>query len=246
MNTISLNLEQVRARIQAACQAAGRAPAEVTLLAVSKTFGPEAVRAAAACGQRAFGENYLQEAVEKMAQLAEDADAPTLEWHCIGPIQSNKTRLVAEHFDWAHTVDRLKTAQRLSQQRPPGRPALNVCIQVNIDGGTNKAGVAPQEALSLAREVASLQGLALRGVMTIPEPAPGYEAQLALHQRARDLFEQLRADTALHGVLAERGHALDTVSMGMTSDLEAAIAAGSTMVRVGTAIFGGRPAKPAG
>ncbi len=244
MNTISLNIEQVRGRIAAACRAAGRDPSGVTLLAVSKTFGPEAVRAAAACGQRAFGENYLQEAVDKMAALGDAVRG--LEWHCIGPIQSNKTRLVAEHFDWAHTVDRLKTAQRLSQQRPPGRPALNVCIQVNIDGGTNKAGVAPQEALSLAREVASLQGLALRGVMTIPEPAPGYEAQLALHQRARDLFEQLRADTALHGVLAERGHALDTVSMGMTSDLEAAIAAGSTMVRVGTAIFGGRPAKPAG
>ncbi len=235
MNTISLNLEQVRARIQAACQAAGRAPAEVTLLAVSKTFGPEAVRAAAACGQRAFGENYLQEAVEKMAQLAEDADAPTLEWHCIGPIQSNKTRLVAEHFDWAHTVDRLKTAQRLSQQRPAHRAPLNVCIQVNIDGGANKAGVMPEETLALAREIATLPGLALRGLMTIPEPAADFESQRAVHLRARALFDQLRA----HGL------ALDTLSMGMTSDLEAAIAAGSTMVRVGTAIFGGRPMKTA-
>ncbi len=235
MNTISLNLEQVRARIQAACQAAGRAPAEVTLLAVSKTFGPEAVRAAAACGQRAFGENYLQEAVEKMAQLAEDADAPTLEWHCIGPIQSNKTRLVAEHFDWAHTVDRLKTAQRLSQQRPAHRAPLNVCIQVNIDGGANKAGVMPEETLALAREIASLPGLALRGLMTIPEPAADFESQRAVHLRARALFDQLRA----------QGLALDTLSMGMTSDLEAAIAAGSTMVRVGTAIFGGRPMKTA-
>ncbi len=235
MNTISLNLEQVRARIQAACQAAGRAPAEVTLLAVSKTFGPEAVRAAAACGQRAFGENYLQEAVEKMAQLAEDADAPTLEWHCIGPIQSNKTRLVAEHFDWAHTVDRLKTAQRLSQQRPAHRAPLNVCIQVNIDGGANKAGVMPEETLALAREIAALPGLALRGLMTIPEPAADFESQRAVHLRARALFDQLRA----------QGLALDTLSMGMTSDLEAAIAAGSTMVRVGTAIFGGRPMKTA-
>ncbi len=235
MNTISLNLEQVRARIQAACQAAGRAPAEVTLLAVSKTFGPEAVRAAAACGQRAFGENYLQEAVEKMAQLAEDADAPTLEWHCIGPIQSNKTRLVAEHFDWAHTVDRLKTAQRLSQQRPAHRAPLNVCIQVNIDGGANKAGVMPEETLALAREIAPLPGLALRGLMTIPEPAADFESQRAVHLRARALFDQLRA----------QGLAVDTLSMGMTSDLEAAIAAGSTMVRVGTAIFGGRPMKTA-
>ncbi len=232
MNTISLNLEQVRARIQAACQTAGRAPAEVTLLAVSKTFGPEAVRAAAACGQRAFGENYLQEAVEKMAQLAEDADAPTLEWHCIGPIQSNKTRLVAEHFDWAHTVDRLKTAQRLSQQRPAHRAPLNVCIQVNIDGGANKAGVMPEETLALAREIAPLPGLALRGLMTIPEPAADFESQRAVHLRARALFDQLRA----------QGLALDTLSMGMTSDLEAAIAAGSTMVRVGTAILGSRNA----
>jgi pyridoxal phosphate enzyme (YggS family) len=233
MNTISLNLEQVRARIEAACQAAGRAPAEVTLLAVSKTFGPEAVRAAAACGQRAFGENYLQEAVEKMAQLAEDADAPTLEWHCIGPIQSNKTRLVAEHFDWAHTVDRLKTAQRLSQQRPAHLAPLNVCIQVNIDGGANKAGVMPEETLALAREIAPLPGLVLRGLMTIPEPAADFESQRAVHLRARALFNQLRA----------QGLAVDTLSMGMTSDLEAAIAAGSTMVRVGTAIFGGRPMK---
>lgn len=235
MNTISFNIEQVRARIRAACQAAGRAPAEVTLLAVSKTFGPQAVRAAAACGQRAFGENYLQEAVEKMAQLAEDADAPPLEWHCIGPIQSNKTRLVAEHFDWAHTVDRLKTAQRLSQQRPAHLAPLNVCIQVNIDGGANKAGVMPEETLALAREIAPLPGLALRGLMTIPEPAADFESQRAVHLRARALFDQLRA----------QGLALDTLSMGMTSDLEAAIAAGSTMVRVGTAIFGGRPMKTA-
>jgi hypothetical protein len=193
------------------------------------------VRAAAECGQRAFGENYLQEAVEKMAQLAEDADAPPLEWHCIGPIQSNKTRLVAEHFNWAHTVDRLKTAQRLSQQRPAHLAPLNVCIQVNIDGGANKAGVMPEETLALAREIAALPGLALRGLMTIPEPAPDFESQRAVHLRARALFDQLRA----------QGLPMDTLSMGMTSDLEAAIAAGSTMVRVGTAIFGGRPMKTA-
>ncbi len=235
MNTISLNIEQVRARIAAACQAAGRAPSEVTLLAVSKTFGPEAVREAAASGQRAFGENYLQEAVEKMAHLEGVAGVPHLEWHCIGPIQSNKTRLVAEHFDWAHTVDRLKIAQRLSQQRPAHRGPLNVCLQVNIDGGANKSGVAPEEVLALAREIAPLPGLVLRGLMTIPEPAPDFASQRAVHLRARALFDQLRA----------QGLALDTLSMGMTADLEAAIAAGSTMVRVGTAIFGGRPAKAA-
>ncbi len=226
MNTISFNLEQVRGRITAACRAAGRDPASVTLLAVSKTFGPEAVREAMACGQRAFGENYLQEAVDKMAQLA----GAGLQWHCIGPIQSNKSRLVAEHFDWAHTVDRLKIAQRLSQQRPAHRAPLNVCLQVNIDGGANKSGVSPQEALALAREVSRLPGLALRGLMTIPEPAPDFESQRAVHQRARALFDQLR----------EQGLAVDTLSMGMTDDLEAAIAAGSTMVRVGSAIFGKR------
>ena len=243
MNTISLNIEHVRARIAQACQAAGRDPSQVTLLAVSKTFGPQAVRDAAACGQRAFGENYLQEAVDKMAALA--AQVPGLQWHCIGPIQSNKTRLVAEHFDWAHTVDRLKTAQRLSQQRPAQRPPLNVCLQVNIDGGPNKAGVAPGEALLLAREVAALPGLALRGLMTIPEPTPDVQAQRAVHERARALFEQLRADPLLSETLRAQGSRLDTLSMGMTSDLEAAIAAGSTMVRVGTAIFGERPVKNA-
>ena len=217
MNTISFNLEQVRSRIAAACRAAGRDPASVTLLAVSKTFAPEAVREAMACGQRAFGENYLQEAVDKMAQLA----GAGLQWHCIGPIQSNKTRLVAEHFDWAHTVDRLKIAQRLSQQRPTHLAPLNVCLQVNIDGGANKSGVPPQEALALAREVSRLPGLTLRGLMTIPEPAPDFESQRAVHQQARALFDQLRA----------QGLALDTLSMGMTDDLEAAIAAGSTMVR---------------
>lgn len=201
---------------------------EVTLLAVSKTFGPEAVREAFAAGQTAFGENYIQEAVEKIALLQ---DLP-LQWHCIGPIQSNKTRLVAAHFDWAHTVDRLKVAQRLSEQRPEGMAALQVCIQVNVDGGVTKAGVAPDEVLELAREVARLPRLALRGLMTIPEPAADFAAQKAVHLKAKALFEELK----------EAGLALDTLSMGMTADLEAAIAAGSTMVRVGTAIFGGRPA----
>ena len=202
--------------------------ADVTLLAVSKTFGPGAVREAHAAGQLAFGENYVQEALQKMADLA---DLP-LQWHCIGPLQSNKTRPVAEHFDWVHTVDRLKIAERLAAQRPPERPPLNVCIQVNVDGGPTKAGVAPAEALALARAVAALPGLRLRGIMTIPEPASNFVAARALHASARAVFDQLNA----------AGLALDTLSMGMSADLEAAVAEGSTLVRVGSAIFGGRPA----
>jgi len=229
MTTIGHNLHTVRERMAAACAAAQRPVEDVTLLAVSKTFGPDAVRQAHQAGQRAFGENYIQEAVEKIALLS---DLP-LEWHCIGPIQSNKTRLVAQHFDWAHTVDRLKIAQRLSEQRPEGRAPLSVCIQVNIDGGPSKSGVAPQEAGDLAREVARLPGLRLRGLMTIPEPVEEFEAQKAVHERAADLFQALR----------EGGLEQVALSMGMSADLEAAIAAGSTMVRVGTAIFGGRPSK---
>ena len=230
MTTIPGNLQHVRARIATACQRAGRGVEEVTLLAVSKTFGADAVRAAAAAGQRAFGENYIQEGVEKIAALRDLG----LMWHCIGPIQSNKTRLVAEHFDWVHTVDRLKIPERLSAQRPADRPPLNVCIQVNIDGGANKSGVAPGEALALARAVAALPQLKLRGLMSIPEIAPDFEAARAVHASARALFDQLNAD----------GLGLDTLSMGMSDDLEAAIAAGSTMVRVGTAIFGSRASKP--
>ena len=230
MTTIAAKLQDVRARIATACQSAGRSVQDVTLLAVSKTFGPEAVRAAATAGQRAFGENYIQEGVDKIVALRDLA----LEWHCIGPVQSNKTRLVAEHFDWVHTVDRLKIAERLSAQRPADRPPLNVCIQVNIDGGANKSGVAPGEALALARAVAALPQLKLRGLMSIPEIAPDFEAARAVHAGARALFDQLNAD----------GLGLDTLSMGMSDDLEAAIAAGSTMVRVGTAIFGSRASKP--
>ena len=230
MTTIPGNLQHVRARIATACQRAGRGVEEVTLLAVSKTFGADAVRAAAAAGQRAFGENYIQEGVEKIAALRDLG----LMWHCIGPIQSNKTRLVAEHLDWVHTVDRLKIAERLSAQRPADRPPLNVCIQVNIDGGANKSGVAPGEALALARAVAALPQLKLRGLMSIPEIAPDFEAARAVHASARALFDQLNAD----------GLGLDTLSMGMSDDLEAAIPAGSTMVRIGTAIFGSRAPKP--
>jgi pyridoxal phosphate enzyme (YggS family) len=226
MTTITRNLQSVLQRVAAACQEAGRDVKEVTLLAVSKTFGPEAVREAAAAGQQAFGENYIQEAVEKIALLG-DLD---LQWHCIGPIQSNKTRLVATHFDWAHTVDRLKVAQRLSEQRPAGLAPLQICIQVNVDGGATKSGVSPADALPLARAIALLPNLRLRGLMTIPEPAADFTAQKAVHLKAKALFDELR----------EAGLALDTLSMGMTADLEAAIAAGSTMVRVGTAIFGTR------
>jgi pyridoxal phosphate enzyme (YggS family) len=229
MTTIRNNLQRVHQRIAQACAQAQRPVTDVTLLAVSKTFGPERVREAHDAGQTAFGENYIQEAVEKIALLQ---DLP-LQWHCIGPVQSNKTRLVATHFDWVHSIDRLKIAQRLSEQRPPGLAPLQVCIQVNIDGGATKAGVAPRDVQALAGEIALLPRLALRGLMTIPEPTDDVDAQRALHLRARELFDQLN----------DAGLRLDTLSMGMTADLEAAIAAGSTMVRVGTAIFGGRPAK---
>jgi pyridoxal phosphate enzyme (YggS family) len=226
--SIAQNLETVRARIRSACAAAGRAPEAVRLLAVSKTFPAEDVRAAHAAGQIAFGENYIQEGVDKIAALR---DLP-LQWHCIGPIQSNKTRLVAEHFDWVHSVDRLKIAQRLSDQRPDDMAPLQVCLQVNTDGGETKSGVRPDELVPLVKEVMALPRLVLRGLMTIPDPVDGFEAQVALHQRATALFEQVRTELNLPQ--------WDTLSMGMTADLEAAIAAGSTMVRVGTAIFGGR------
>ena len=229
MTTIGNNLLRVRERIVAACAQAQRPVTEVTLLAVSKTFGPEAVREAHDAGQSAFGENYIQEAVEKIALLGE----LPLHWHCIGPVQSNKTRLVATHFDWVHSIDRLKIAQRLSEQRPPGLAPLNVCVQVNIDGGATKAGVSPREVLALAADIAQLPHMKLRGLMTIPEPVADVAAQRELHLRTKALFDQLN----------NAGLKLDTLSMGMTADLEAAILAGSTMVRIGTAIFGGRPVK---
>lgn len=228
MTMIETNLQAVRARIQQACQSAQRPVEAVTLLAVSKTFGLDAVQTAFTCGQRAFGESYMQEAVAKITALRH----LPLQWHCIGPIQSNKTRLVAEYFDWVHTVDRLKIAQRLSAQRPPYLPELQVCIQVNVDASPTKAGVAPGEALALAREVAQLPNLRLRGIMSIPEPATNFIAACALFKSVRAVFDSLNAS----------GLALDTLSMGMSHDLEAAIHAGSTLVRVGTAIFGERPA----
>jgi len=234
MTTIANNLQQVMGRIAQACQAAGRGPAEVGLLAVSKTFGADAVLQAVAAGQHAFGENYIQEGVDKIAAVRAVVPGVALQWHCIGPIQSNKTRPVAEHFDWVHTVDRLKIAERLSAQRPDHLPPLQVCIQVNIDGGPTKSGVAPADALDLVRAVAKLPRLVVRGLMSIPDHAPEFAAQLAIHLRARTLFDQIAA-------LKEPDLAqFDTLSLGMTADLEAAIQAGSTLVRVGTGIFGGR------
>ena len=227
MNTsIADNIAQVRAQMAGACQAAGRAAGSVQLLAVSKTWGFDAVQAAYAAGQTDFGENYIQEAVDKIAALR---DLP-LVWHCIGPIQSNKTRLVAEHFDWVHSIDRLKIAHRLSEQRPEHLPPLQVCIQVNVDGGVTKSGVSPSDLPQLARAVAALPRLQLRGLMTIPEPAETDAQMRAVHHQAKELFDQLRA----------QGLPLDTLSMGMSADMAAAIAEGSTMVRVGTAIFGKR------
>jgi pyridoxal phosphate enzyme (YggS family) len=228
MTMIGEQLQQVKNRIATACAAAGREVGSVRLLAVSKTFGPEAVAAAHAAGQGAFGENYIQEAIGKIEALA--ALRGELEWHCIGPLQSNKTRVVAEHFDWVHSVDRQKIAERLSAQRPAHLAPLQVCLQVNVDGGANKSGVTPEEALALAHEVAVLPRLQLRGLMAIPEPTLDFAAQRALFMRAAAVYERIR----------NAGIALDTLSLGMSADLEAAIAAGSTMVRVGTAIFGGR------
>ena len=231
MTMIESNLQAVRARMSAACIAAGRDVQSVTLLAVSKTVDADAVRRALAAGQRVFAENYVQEAVDKIQALRQ----LHLQWHCIGPVQSNKTRLVAEHFDWLQSLDRLKIAQRLDAQRPPHMPPLQVCIQVNTDGGPTKAGVAPEALLALAQAITALPRLKLRGIMTIPEPAADFAAACALHARAKQLFDLLNA----------QGLGLDTLSMGMSADLEAAIHAGSTMVRIGSAIFGERSPKPA-
>jgi len=226
MTTIQTNLQAVQARIAAACLSVGRATGEVRLLAVSKTFGAQAVQEAFAAGQTAFGENYIQEAVDKICRLRH----LPLEWHCIGPVQSNKTRLVAENFDWVQTVDRLKIAQRLSEQRPVTLAPLQVCLQVNIDGGTTKSGVAPQDALVLATQVAALPRLRLRGLMCIPDIAINFAAECEVFARARALFDALN----------RQGLELDTLSMGMSADMASAIESGSTMVRVGTAIFGSR------
>lgn len=224
--TIADAIAQVRARIGSACREAGRPEGAVMLLAVSKTQPAAAVAEAADAGQRAFGENYVQEMVDKAHALA----GRGLEWHFIGPLQSNKTRPVAETADWVHSVERLKIAERLSAQRPAGRPPLNVLVQVNVSGEASKSGCAPEDALELARAVACLPGLCLRGLMCIPEPSDD----------AAVLAARFGTLTRLQAALQAEGYAVDTLSMGMSADLEAAVAAGSTMVRVGTAVFGAR------
>jgi len=233
--TLQANLQGVHERITKAARGAGRAPDTIALVAVSKAFPAEAVAAALACGQTDFGENYVQEAVEKIARVRDLAPVTAPTWHFIGPIQSNKTRWIAEHFDWVQSVDRLKIAERLSQQRPAERTLLNVLLQVNVSGEATKNGVSPAEIQVLARGVAALPRLQLRGLMAIPEPEnePGRQVEPLL--RMKQLFEALRRDYP----------GCDTLSMGMSADLEAAVAAGSTMVRVGTAIFGERERKAA-
>ncbi|MBI2961231.1 MAG: YggS family pyridoxal phosphate-dependent enzyme [Betaproteobacteria bacterium] len=226
MATIEKNMQAVKMCIAAACAGAGRSAGEVLLVAVSKTHPPEAVREAVRAGQRDFGENYVQEALGKIAALADAA----LAWHFIGPIQSNKTRAIAENFRWAHTVDREKIAVRLSDQRPEHLPALQVCIEVNVSGEETKSGVAPEALGALAKSVCALPRIKLRGLMAIPEPS----TDMALARRRFRMLRELRDD------LNRDGLALDTLSMGMSADLEAAIAEGATIVRVGAAIFGER------
>jgi pyridoxal phosphate enzyme (YggS family) len=226
MTAIASQLQAVNRAIAQAAHMAQRRAENITLLAVSKVFPAAAVREAYEAGQLAFGESYVQEALDKIAALR---DLP-LEWHFIGPIQSNKTRAIAENFAWVHSIDRLKIAERLSAQRPPYLPPLNACIQVNVSGEDSKSGVAPGEVLELAQAVARLPQLKLRGLMAIPAPAEGMEAQRKPFARLHDLMQQLNA----------QGLELDTLSMGMSHDLEAAVLEGATIVRVGSAIFGKR------
>ncbi len=241
MTNIEQNLAAVHQRIQLSCHKVGRNSDAVTLLAVSKTVSPETIRLAIAAGQHDFGENYIAEGVEKIAALAEETVQYGLQWHCIGPVQSNKTRLVAQHFDWVHTIDRLKIAERLNEQRPADAKRLQVCIQVNIDDSRSKSGIAPDEVLALAQEIAKLPRLQLRGIMAIPDVIPNSTpnginnainniAIQEVYTPAKAIFDHLNA----------LNHELDTLSIGMSADLEPAIQAGSTMVRVGSAIFGHR------
>ena len=238
MTNIEQNIAAVRQRIQLSCHKAGRNSGDVTLLAVSKTVSPEAIKQAIAAGQRDFGENYIAEGVEKIAALAAETAQYGLQWHCIGPVQSNKTRLVAQHFDWVHTVDRLKIAERLNEQRPADAKRLQVCIQVNIDNSPSKSGVLPDEVLALAQGIAKLPRLQLRGIMAIPDIPVNMGDDITMNNialqviytPARAIFEHLNT----------LNYQLDTLSIGMSADLEPAILAGSTQVRVGSAIFGAR------
>ena len=230
MSTIAHNLQVVTEAINVAAREAQRAANEVQLLAVSKTFPAQAVFEAVLAGQRAFGENYVQEGVDKIRELAKMRGCTPLEWHFIGPIQSNKTRLIAENFDWAHTIEREKIAQRLSDQRPQALHPMQVCIQVNTSGEASKSGVLPADAAALARTGAALPRLVLSGLMAIPQPQADFDGQRAAFRVLRELQGQLRAE----------GMTLDTLSMGMSADMRAAIHEGATIVRVGSAIFGAR------
>lgn len=230
MSSIRDNLQAVHYQIATAAEAMSRQVHGVTLLAVSKTFGIDAVLEAAAAGQRAFGENYVQEAVDKIAAAKAQAPTLNLEWHFIGPIQSNKTRLIAEHFDWVHSVDREKIAHRLSEQRPSHLPPLNLCLQVNSSNEASKSGVPMADAVAVARAISTLPAIRLRGLMAIPEPTDDIALQRAAFADVRRLFAQC----------LDAGLEMDTLSMGMSADLAAAIAEGATIVRIGSAIFGKR------
>ncbi|MGS0742637.1 YggS family pyridoxal phosphate-dependent enzyme [Glaciimonas sp. GG7] len=230
MSSISQKLQAVHESIRNATAVASRPADSVQLLAVSKTFGADAVLEAVVAGQRAFGENYLQEALDKIVAVQAATTVDGIEWHFIGPIQSNKTRAIAEHFAWVHTIEREKIAQRLSDQRPPELPPLNVCLQVNISGEASKSGVTPDQALAVAQAIAALPRLRLRGLMAIPEPTSDVAQQRAAFGQVSALFLDLQ----------QQGLMLDTLSMGMSADMGAAIAEGATIVRVGSAIFGQR------
>jgi pyridoxal phosphate enzyme (YggS family) len=233
MSTIAQNLQVVTNAIAEAAAQSGRPADSVQLLAVSKTFGADAVLEAMQAGQRAFGENYVQEGVDKIAAIASAAPDALLAWHFIGPIQSNKTRPIAENFDWVHTIEREKIAVRLNEQRPAGLAPLQVCLQVNTSGEASKSGVPPQDVAALARAIAGLPRLKLRGLMSIPEPEEDFDRQRAAFRVLRELYDALRAD----------GFQLDTLSMGMSADMQAAVMEGATIVRVGSAIFGARQYK---
>ena len=230
MSIISANLQAVQRHISEAAQKASRNPASISLVAVSKTCPPQAIIQAARAGQHAFGENYEQEAIQKMQQIQEMAPDLMLEWHFIGPSQSNKTRSIAAHFDWVHSVDRERIARRLSEQRPDTLPPLNVCLQVNISHENSKSGIDEDTVFELARVTSTLPRLKLRGLMAIPKPQDDLQKQHEPFHRLKNLYDQLR----------EQGYDLDTLSMGMTADMDAAIAEGATIIRIGTAIFGAR------
>lgn len=230
MTTIQQNLDTVRRQIAQSAQQCNRDPQQIQLIAVSKTKPVMAIQEAIDAGQRRFGENYVQEGVDKIQHFADSSFASQLEWHFIGPLQSNKTRLVAEHFDWMHTLDREKIAQRLSDQRPAGMPPLNVLIQINISDEQSKSGITLAELPVLAAQISTLPNIVFRGLMTIPAPEPDPERQIAVFRQMEQVLDQLKADYPQ----------VDTLSMGMTDDMAAAIRAGSTMVRIGTAIFGAR------